>query len=300
MPDRRRARRAPPRRRPPSDGRRARTRSVPGSPSSYGQVVERSSGAPIAHDAISGPSPISGPGSCVGWPACRCPTAPERWSSSGRLAHLVTLNRDGSPQVSCIWVGLDGDEIVSGRRSIRRAARQLEQRSAATRRVVRSRVDGRRRSSARAAPSSLVVHGRERELDRGRSSRRLRTGARPYRRPRDPAVTYPLYARDIHAPGLVLRITARATGARGLPTRVASPVPDAGFASLGTIGYVAGTREGRSRPRSARHLPPGRRRASAGSAAATGVTGLAIWRPVVWRHRSERIAERHRARFRHR
>jgi PPOX class probable F420-dependent enzyme len=33
---------------------------------------------------------------------------------SGRLAHLVTLNRDGSPQVSCIWVGLDGDEIVSG------------------------------------------------------------------------------------------------------------------------------------------------------------------------------------------
>ena len=32
---------------------------------------------------------------------------------SGRLAHLVTLNPDGSPQVSCVWVGLDGDEIVS-------------------------------------------------------------------------------------------------------------------------------------------------------------------------------------------
>jgi PPOX class probable F420-dependent enzyme len=32
---------------------------------------------------------------------------------SGRLAHLVTLNRDGSPQVTCVWVGLDGDEIVS-------------------------------------------------------------------------------------------------------------------------------------------------------------------------------------------
>jgi PPOX class probable F420-dependent enzyme len=32
---------------------------------------------------------------------------------SGRLAHLVTLNRDGSPQLSCVWVGLDGDEIVS-------------------------------------------------------------------------------------------------------------------------------------------------------------------------------------------
>jgi PPOX class probable F420-dependent enzyme len=32
---------------------------------------------------------------------------------SGRLAHLVTLNRDGSAQISCVWVGLDGDEIVS-------------------------------------------------------------------------------------------------------------------------------------------------------------------------------------------
>ena len=33
---------------------------------------------------------------------------------SGALAHLVTINEDGSPQVSVIWVGLDGDELVSG------------------------------------------------------------------------------------------------------------------------------------------------------------------------------------------
>ncbi len=33
---------------------------------------------------------------------------------SGPLAHLVTLNADGSPQVSVIWAGLDGDELVSG------------------------------------------------------------------------------------------------------------------------------------------------------------------------------------------
>jgi PPOX class probable F420-dependent enzyme len=32
--------------------------------------------------------------------------------TSGRLAHLVTVNRDGSPQVSIVWVALDGDEIV--------------------------------------------------------------------------------------------------------------------------------------------------------------------------------------------
>jgi PPOX class probable F420-dependent enzyme len=34
--------------------------------------------------------------------------------TSGRLAHLVTLNADGGPQVSCVYVGLDGDEIVCG------------------------------------------------------------------------------------------------------------------------------------------------------------------------------------------
>jgi PPOX class probable F420-dependent enzyme len=33
---------------------------------------------------------------------------------SGPLAHLVTLNPDGSPQVTMVWIGLEGDEIVSG------------------------------------------------------------------------------------------------------------------------------------------------------------------------------------------
>jgi PPOX class probable F420-dependent enzyme len=32
---------------------------------------------------------------------------------SDALAHLVTLNPDGSPQVTVVWVGLDGDEIVA-------------------------------------------------------------------------------------------------------------------------------------------------------------------------------------------
>jgi len=33
---------------------------------------------------------------------------------AGRLAHCVTLDADGSPQVSAVWVGLDGDEVVMG------------------------------------------------------------------------------------------------------------------------------------------------------------------------------------------
>jgi PPOX class probable F420-dependent enzyme len=32
---------------------------------------------------------------------------------SGALAHLVTVNADGSPQVTVVWVGLDGDELVT-------------------------------------------------------------------------------------------------------------------------------------------------------------------------------------------
>src|SRR3954466_7409685 len=31
---------------------------------------------------------------------------------SSALAHLVTLDPDGRPQMSCVWVGMDGDEIV--------------------------------------------------------------------------------------------------------------------------------------------------------------------------------------------
>jgi PPOX class probable F420-dependent enzyme len=28
------------------------------------------------------------------------------------LAHLVTLEPDGRPQISCVWVGMEGDDIV--------------------------------------------------------------------------------------------------------------------------------------------------------------------------------------------
>jgi len=34
---------------------------------------------------------------------------------SGRLAHFVTINQDGSPHVTIVWVGLDGDDIVIGK-----------------------------------------------------------------------------------------------------------------------------------------------------------------------------------------
>lgn len=43
---------------------------------------------------------------------------------SGPLAHLTTINSDGTPQVTVIWIGRDGDEIVSGH-----MARQLKHRN---------------------------------------------------------------------------------------------------------------------------------------------------------------------------
>jgi len=43
----------------------------------------------------------------------------------GHLAHLATLNSDGSPQVTIVWVGLDGDDIVSGHLARRKKLRNV-------------------------------------------------------------------------------------------------------------------------------------------------------------------------------
>src|SRR4051795_6174101 len=32
----------------------------------------------------------------------------------GALAHLSCVNPDGSPHVSCVWVGFEGDDLVFG------------------------------------------------------------------------------------------------------------------------------------------------------------------------------------------
>jgi PPOX class probable F420-dependent enzyme len=45
--------------------------------------------------------------------------------TSGRLAHLVTISPDGSPQVSVVWIGLDGEEIVSGHLGDRQKLRNV-------------------------------------------------------------------------------------------------------------------------------------------------------------------------------
>ena len=33
---------------------------------------------------------------------------------SGALGHLVTIGGDGAPQVTCVWIAVDGDDLLSG------------------------------------------------------------------------------------------------------------------------------------------------------------------------------------------
>lgn len=54
------------------------------------------------------------------------PESLRRLIESGPMAHLTTINPDGSPQVTVIWIGLEGDEVVSGHMSHHRKLRNIE------------------------------------------------------------------------------------------------------------------------------------------------------------------------------
>jgi PPOX class probable F420-dependent enzyme len=80
---------------------------------------------------------------------------------SAQLAHLVTLNPDGSPQISIVWVGLDGDEIVLAHLGAGRKLSNLERDP----RVALS-VEG-FETSGPGLRQYLVVHGTARITDGG-------------------------------------------------------------------------------------------------------------------------------------
>lgn len=42
------------------------------------------------------------------------------------MAHLSTINADGSPQVTVVWIGLEGDDPVSGHMGRRLKLRNIE------------------------------------------------------------------------------------------------------------------------------------------------------------------------------
>lgn len=42
------------------------------------------------------------------------PASVESLLAGGAIGHLVTVDQDGGPQVSCAWVGIEDDEFVIG------------------------------------------------------------------------------------------------------------------------------------------------------------------------------------------
>ena len=131
------------------------------------------------------------------------PASARELLESAALAHLVTLNADGSPQVSCIWVGLDGDEIVSGHLMRQQKLRNVERDP----RVVLS-VEG-TVVQPPGLKQYLVVHGRAR-VEEGGAAELLQQLAHVYLGPdvRFPPMPDP-------PPGFVLRTTVERVGGVG-------------------------------------------------------------------------------------
>jgi PPOX class probable F420-dependent enzyme len=132
------------------------------------------------------------------------PAAARELIESGALGHLVTLNPDGSPQVTCIWVGLDGDELVSGHLSATQRKLQNVQRDP---RVVLS-FEG-TRVHPPGLKEYLVVHGRAR-LEEGGAPELLQRLAHVYL---GPDVKFP--PMDDPPPGHTMRVTVERLGGVG-------------------------------------------------------------------------------------
>jgi len=122
---------------------------------------------------------------------------------SDRLAHFVTLNPDGSPQVTCVWVGLEGDEIVSGHLAMQQKVRNIERDP----RVALS-IES-KRTNELGLQEYLVVHGRAR-IQEGGAPELLQRLAHTYIGP--DAVFPPM---PDPPPGFVTRITVERLGGVG-------------------------------------------------------------------------------------
>jgi PPOX class probable F420-dependent enzyme len=80
---------------------------------------------------------------------------------SSAPGHLVTLEADGRPQVTLVWVGLDGEEIVAAHLHEHRKVRNLRRDP----RVALSVEAGTR--NERGLDEYLVVHGKARITEGG-------------------------------------------------------------------------------------------------------------------------------------
>lgn len=122
---------------------------------------------------------------------------------SDHLAHLVTLNPDGTPHVTIAWTGLEGDEIVIGSLRHFRKLRNIERDP----RVSLS-IEGLALHPI-GLREYLVVQGRAR-IEEGGAADLLRRLARVYI---GPATTFP--PDQDPPPGWITRITPVRLGGAG-------------------------------------------------------------------------------------
>jgi PPOX class probable F420-dependent enzyme len=123
--------------------------------------------------------------------------------TGGHLAHLVTLEPDGSPQVTLVWVGLEGDEIVAGHLGVWRKVANMTR----DHRVALSIETGGTASNGLA--EYLVVHGTAR-ITEGGAPELLQRLAHVYL---GPDVTFP--PMDNPPAGYITRITPERVGGVG-------------------------------------------------------------------------------------
>jgi PPOX class probable F420-dependent enzyme len=119
------------------------------------------------------------------------------------LAHLVTLEPDGRPQVSIVWVGLDGDEIVCGHLPEHRKLKNIRRDP----RVALSIEAGTHNEHGLA--EYLVVHGTAR-ITEGGAAELLQELAHTYL---GPDVTFPRM--DDPPPGYITHIAVERVGGVG-------------------------------------------------------------------------------------
>ena len=123
---------------------------------------------------------------------------------SGALGHLVTNNDDGSSQVTCVWVGIDGDDLLTAHLNPEQKKLQNVRRDP---RVVISfegdemHLPGMRRYA--------VVHGRA-AIEEGGAPELLQELAEVYV---GPGVRFP--PMDSPPPGVRMRITVERIGGMG-------------------------------------------------------------------------------------
>lgn len=123
---------------------------------------------------------------------------------TGALGHLVTINEDGSPQVTVVWVGLDGDELVSAHLSGRQRKQANMRRD--PRVVVSFEAEG---ANAVGMRNYLVVHGLAR-ITEGGAPELLNALAQTYVGPGTPFPAMP-----DPPPGFVTHIAVTRVGGLG-------------------------------------------------------------------------------------